>query len=46
MTRETKINIIDDAISLLEFHIGSSHSDTDDTELKTIKDLEDLLKTI
>ena len=42
MTPKEKIDIIQDAIDILNFHIGSTHSDTDDDEKKIVQQLETL----
>lgn len=43
LSKERKAEIIQDAIDIINFHIGSSHSDTDETEKEVIKDLEEFL---
>ena len=46
MTRAEKIDIVDNAIDLLKFHIGSSHSDTDNSEEESVTQLSDLLNNL
>lgn len=42
MTQDEKLSIIQDAIDILNFHIGSTYSDTDDDEKKIVQQLETL----
>jgi len=46
MTLKEKIDIVENAIDLLNFHIGSSHSDTDDSEEEAVKELRELLNNL